>query len=164
MKISVAMTLVRSPESIATNEFLELIKLDHRKDKSWLRQVVKYINTYSFDLEGQLGNKYSELFDNSREIVSQLDDYILQLQMAGMVVPNDSISNIMSLVPVKFSSMIVEFTKNGVNDIGEQVQIDKTSVEFVRELKFDYLAWYHSVIILVHIILNIFLTTSFSCR
>jgi hypothetical protein len=88
----------------------------------------------------------SELLEDVREIVEQLDDYLLQLHMAGLVIPIDVYQNSMSsLKPFSCSCLIVDFTKQVVDDNGDQILVDKTSLEFVRDLKYDYLAWYHSV-------------------
>jgi hypothetical protein len=152
MRLSIAIENVNDPSTPAVIAYRELANLDHRTDKSWVRNAVKYINKYSFQLQSQMHNSFSDLFDEARDVVDSFDDYLLQLHMTGLVIPNEKCNHSMSsLVPVLFTNLIVDFTKSSLNESGEETFIDKTSQEFIRDLKYDYLAWYHSVSKLIYV-------------
>ena len=146
MRLSIAIENVNDPSTPAAIAYRELAHLDHRTDRSWVQNAVKYINKYSFDLQSQLHDSISDLFDEAREVVDSFDDYLLQLHMAGLVIPNEQCNHSMSsLLPLLFTDLIVDFNKSSLNENGEETFITKTSQEFIRDLKYDYLAWYHSV-------------------
>jgi hypothetical protein len=141
--LSIAMSMRGQLPVEAMIAFNELRCLDHNTSKSWMLKVVDYIKKYASVLITAFGD--ADLMDNGRDIVMQLDDYILRLQMAAMIVPKESVQNIASVAPLQFSDLIVDFNQTILDDNNIKRKVDKNSREFVRELKFDYLSWYHSV-------------------
>lgn len=139
-RLSIEMAKLRRGISTdARFAFAKLTSIDSNKSKLWMLEVVNFIKTYGPELTAAFEDSY--LIDDGNEIVMELDDYILRLQMAGMIIPKESKQDVANVAPLEFSEFIVDFTKKNKFD----KIVDKTSMEFVEDINFEYLAWYHSV-------------------
>jgi hypothetical protein len=124
--------------------YYELTEFDQNQSKSWMLEIVNFIKNYSSELITEMDDD-DDFIDCAKDTVDNLDNYILRLQMAGLIIPKECAQDVVSIAPLQFSDLIVDFTKTIVKENGTKEKIDKESREFVGDLGLDHLSWYHSV-------------------